>query len=292
MLTEIIHSNIENVPAKILTGHNPYNFPQANIGDCYCSMHLHDELELIEADVARLGIRINNREYILEQHESALVKNRVPHQTFAVSGYASHRCVQFLPDTLSETTISSAERYLSRYINSGEIHIFRRGDPVTEQVHICMEAIMTEYAEKHPSYETYIKANLYLLLGCFYRHGILNNADLFFNRREVGKIMPLLKYINENYAEPITIEQAGEILNLNADYFCRLFKKATNTTFTDYLNFVRVCHTEKPLIFSDKTIAEISLDAGFSSVSYFNRVFKKYKLITPSEYRKAQFAHQ
>lgn len=292
MDTEIVHSSIQTVPVRILPELFAKNLPSSKIGQTFCNMHLHDELELVEAVVGNTGIHVNNRSYSLLPKESILIKSRVPHQTYALSHQSTHRCIQFLPDLLSDIPVSREQRFLSRFINSGEVYIFKLNDPVTKEVHSCLKNIVTEYKKKQASYETYIKANLYLLLGCFYRNGILNNADNFFDRFELGKILPLLKYIDENYSEQISLKNAGEILSLNPDYLCRLFKKTTNMTFTDYLNFVRICHTEKPLIFSDKTISEISLDAGFSSVSYFNRVFKKYKNISPSEYRRSKYANQ
>ena len=290
MHTEIIYSSLKNTPVRLMPPHNPYDFPKSEIGKAFCQPHIHDELEILEATEGRVGVRAAGREFVLDKGESVLIKSRVPHQTYAACGYSSHSAIQFLPDLLSETTISHSGKYLSRFINSGDMHIFRSGSPATAELHSYNTVIFNEYEKKLPSYELYIKANLQLMLGCFYRNGILNNTESFFNSHEIGKIMPLLKYIDENYAEPITLEQAGKLLNLNRDYFCRLFKKATNMTFTDYLNYVRICHTEQPLTFSDKSIAEISLDAGFSSVSYFNRVFKKYKLITPSEYRHSKYA--
>ncbi len=290
MNTEIIYSSLKSTPVRLLPTHNPYLLPKAEIGTDFCQMHIHDEIEILEATVGQVGVRVTGREFILNKGESILVKSRVPHQTYAACGYSSHCGIQFLPDLLNETPLSHSGRYLSRFINSGDMCLFRSDNPVTAEIHSYITAIYDEYEKKLPSYELYIKANLQLMLGCFYRNGILNNTDNFFNPHEIGKIMPLLEYIDENYAEPITLDQAGRILNLNRDYFCRLFKKATNMTFTDYLNYVRICHTETPLTFSDKSIAEISLDAGFSSVSYFNRVFKKYKLITPSEYRRSKYA--
>lgn len=290
MRTEIVYSSLKNTPVRLMSPHDPYSYPKAEIGADFCSLHIHDELEILEANIGKVGVRAAGREIVLNKGESVLIKSRVPHQTYAVCNYSSHSAMQFLPDLLSETPISHSGKYLSRFINSGDMYIFHSDNPVTAELHSYIAAIYNEYEKKLPSYELYIKANLQLMLGCFYRNGILNNADDFFNSHEIGKIMPLLKYIDENYAEPITLEQAGKILNLNRDYFCRLFKKATNMTFTDYLNYVRICHTEKPLTFSDKSIAEISLDAGFSSVSYFNRVFKKYKLITPSEYRRSKYS--
>ncbi|MBQ7365330.1 MAG: helix-turn-helix transcriptional regulator, partial [Clostridia bacterium] len=55
---------------------------------------------------------------------------------------------------------------------------------------------------------------------------------------------------------------------------------------------VRICKSEKLLAKSQKTILEVAYDVGFSSVSYFNRIFKRYKNCTPTEYRRAQYENQ
>lgn len=85
--------------------------------------------------------------------------------------------------------------------------------------------------------------------------------------------------------EQMTLGEIGELLNLNESYFCRLFKKATGSTFTEYLNFVRICKAEH-MIKNGASISESAYGVGFSSLSYFNRVFKKYKFCSPSDYKK------
>ena len=106
---------------------------------------------------------------------------------------------------------------------------------------------------------------------------------------KIIKIMPVLEYIDKHYSEALTLPELSKILNINEYYFCRLFKKMVNTSFVQYLNFVRVCKAEKMLLSTDKSISEISYETGFSSVSYFNRTFKKYKLSTPGNYRKIKY---
>jgi AraC-like DNA-binding protein len=64
-----------------------------------------------------------------------------------------------------------------------------------------------------------------------------------------------------------------------------VFRAATGTTLWDFINFVRVCKSEEMLI-SEMSLSEIAYAAGFSSPSYFHRTFKKYKQISPSEFRK------
>ena len=77
---------------------------------------------------------------------------------------------------------------------------------------------------------------------------------------------------------------------MNRHYFCRLFKKATNTTPTEYINFVRIWKAENLLITTDDSVLEISMAVGFSSVSYFNRTFKRLKNTTPTAYRHILYA--
>lgn len=290
MYTEIVKSDLKSIPLSIHPSKELSRLRFHELGYAFCEMHIHDEMELLKAVRGNIGIRIAGRDHELQEGEIVLIKSRIPHQTFAASNYSTHELIQFRPDLLTDSDLPHTVRYLSRFINSGDLYIFRKNNQALDELGRYMDTIINEYKNKHDSWELFVKANLYLILGCFYRSGALNNTDNFFNPHEIGKILPLLKYIDDNYAEPISLEQAGRILNLNRDYFCRLFKKATNMTFTDYLNFVRICHTEKLLTYSDKSISEISLDAGFSSVSYFNRVFKKYKLVTPSEYRRSKYA--
>jgi AraC-like DNA-binding protein len=68
--------------------------------------------------------------------------------------------------------------------------------------------------------------------------------------------------------------------------FCKFFKKATSTTFSDYINDLRINEACNLLLFSDYSISEIAHASGFESLSYFNRVFLKKKQTTPSLFRK------
>lgn len=81
------------------------------------------------------------------------------------------------------------------------------------------------------------------------------------------------------------------MVGFNKDYFSRLFKKHTGTNVTEYVNFVRTCKATG-LMDSTYTFSEIACDVGFSSLAYFNKIFKKYRHCTPSEYRKMLYSSQ
>ena len=99
-----------------------------------------------------------------------------------------------------------------------------------------------------------------------------------------------MTYINKNYADDLALEDMSAMLGFDRSYFCRIFKSATGATFTEYLNFVRICKAEKRLSEGNDSILDISAEVGFSSVSYFNKVFKKYRNCSPSLYRSAKYA--
>lgn len=69
-------------------------------------------------------------------------------------------------------------------------------------------------------------------------------------------------------------------------YICRTFKKHMNITMTEYLNGKRLEYATYLLKFSDSNISTIINEFGFSSVPYFNKIFKKKYGCTPREFRK------
>lgn len=67
--------------------------------------------------------------------------------------------------------------------------------------------------------------------------------------------------------------------------FCHFFKKRAQKSFIDFLNDLRVGEAARMLLETTNTISEISYDCGFNNISNFNRIFKKRKGVTPSEFR-------
>jgi AraC-like DNA-binding protein len=124
------------------------------------------------------------------------------------------------------------------------------------------------------------------LSACLYRFGITENKRDSNELKAVERVLPALRYISENYSKQITLEEVSCILSVDKAHFCRLFKKAMNVSFTDYLNFVRLNHAEELLRKTDMSVSEIAYEVGILSSSYFAEIFKKFNSITPTQYRK------
>lgn len=285
MRNEIVKSNIPNTPVCIASKSNA-----RHKGLCV-SAHFHDEIEILYVSSGVLRIENEDISIVAFEGDLVFINSRVVHSTFAEVDNTRHGFVQFDESTYSGDYLKSISKYLKRFVNSNDNQMiyFKNGENQTEEIKKYIKEIFFENETKAASYEIYINANIYKILGFLYRYNILADEKKFFDVDIIEKVLPVLNYIDTNYHDEITLEKLSKVVNLNQYYLCRLFKKATNSTFTEYLNFVRVCKAEKLLFTTNKTVSEISMDVGFSSVSYFNRVFKKIKSCTPSDYKKIKY---
>ena len=150
----------------------------------------------------------------------------------------------------------------------------------------CIDKVINENISRKHSYEMYIKSALLNMYAILYRNRILTDPEEHFSQKHIKKILPALNYINENYSENITLTQISELMNFDKSHFCRIFKQAIKLSFIQYVNFVRTYNAAKLLRSTGKTIAEISLEVGFASPSYFIKEFKEHMGCTPNYYRK------
>lgn len=91
-------------------------------------------------------------------------------------------------------------------------------------------------------------------------------------------------FILEKYSGSATLELAAGAIGLNPSYLSRIFKEETQSTFSEYLNRVRIDTARKLLESGQYSIKQISSQAGFSSYNYFFRVFKEMTGVTPQAY--------
>ena len=99
-------------------------------------------------------------------------------------------------------------------------------------------------------------------------------------------ISRIVEYVNENYAEPITVAEVAARVNMSENSFSRYFSKATDSTFTAFVNRVRVHKACELLTNSDSQVSSVCYAAGFNNLANFNRRFREVKGMTPSEYRR------
>lgn len=92
-------------------------------------------------------------------------------------------------------------------------------------------------------------------------------------------------FIHSHLAEPMTLEGVAGAVNVSPFHFCKLFKRATGLTFTDFVNRARVEKAKRLLMKPAARITEVAYDVGFQSLSHFNRSFRRIASESPTEFR-------
>lgn len=245
------------------------------------ALHYHDEIELLYIMEGDFLCRAYDKDYVAHSGEVIFINSRVPHSTERISEVRMGM-LQFKESDFVDNEITKIIKYSMRFQSQVyyPVKIFSLSELSDTIAFTLKEAV-----EKKRSYEMFVRSGVYRILGILYRENVLSDGERVYNTREVQKILPALSYINASYSENLTLEEISSRLGFDQSYFCRIFKIATGATFTEYLNFVRVCKAEKLLLKTRDNILEISEAVGFSSVSYFSRIFKKYRNISPRTYR-------
>lgn len=92
-------------------------------------------------------------------------------------------------------------------------------------------------------------------------------------------------YVRKHYREKIYIDDIADSLGITTTYLSKLFRQETGVTFQEFVNQVRVSRAAELLQYTDMSLSDIAIYVHFPSQSYFGRIFKRYRNITPKGYR-------
>ena len=94
----------------------------------------------------------------------------------------------------------------------------------------------------------------------------------------------LVEYVRTNFNEKFTLEQLGKKFGLSAGYICSLFAKNFNTTLTCFVTETRMNHAAALIKTSNLSLKQVAYECGYKDYFYFNKVFKSYYGMAPSQY--------
>lgn len=132
------------------------------------------------------------------------------------------------------------------------------------------------------------------LLEIFAQHLSLvsNQLAIQQNNSESPAIQKAKQYLEDHKTDPISLVEISKYLNVSTFYFCKMFKKATGFTFTEYLSRIRIEKAKNLLLNPNLRVSEIAFEVGFQSLTHFNRVFHKIVGQSPTNYRLGSVAAQ
>ena len=258
-----------------------FNFP----------IHIHPECELNFIENAKGAQRIVG--YSIEEiDEEELVLVTNPHLEHAWKDYRNvskniHEItIQFHPDLLTDTFLNKNQMISIR-------QLFRhaeRGVAFSRESIAKVRPLLKTLTCENDSFYSLIKL-LIILHELSIDKGMRElstgqfAANVMHQHSSDESLGRVMDYLSRHYSEVIRLSEVAEMVNMSESSFCRFFKQHTSKSFIDFLTDIRLGAASRALIDSSLSIAEIGYDCGFNNLSNFNRIFKKKKGVTPSEFR-------
>ena len=258
-----------------------FNFP----------IHIHPECELNFIENAKGAQRIVG-DSIEEIDEEELVLVTNPHLEHAWKDYRNvskniHEItIQFHPDLLTNTFLNKNQMISIR-------QLFRhaeRGVAFSRESIAKVRPLLKTLTCENDSFYSLIKL-LIILHELSIDKGMRElstgqfAANVMHQHSSDESLGRVMDYLSRHYSEVIRLSEVAEMVNMSESSFCRFFKQHTSKSFIDFLTDIRLGAASRALIDSSLSIAEIGYDCGFNNLSNFNRIFKKKKGVTPSEFR-------
>ena len=102
---------------------------------------------------------------------------------------------------------------------------------------------------------------------------------------ESKRILKVKNYIDEHYKDELSLEQLADLVGMTPTAFSRYFKQRTSKNISEYIVDIRLGHAARMLIDTADSVSVICWRTGFNTLSNFNRLFRKRKGCSPTEFR-------
>ena len=270
------------------TFHSGWFFPEDYIP--YCLLRFITRGEAV--------FKINGEEIIVHKNEIAYIPEGAVMSCWALSDNIEFYSIRFCV-----TARLNDSDFLGEYF-----HIPTITKNAQESVLTYFQEIYQSAPSQNPSRLFRIRGNLELILAYLTQranaegeaeapseHDVPDAHSLEAIRRRNAKtqninrdprIQVVVDYLTPHLNEPFTIQSLSEMAQVSQTSFRRLFKAHTGKSPSDYIRELRMTSAARMLLTSDREIAEIGYQVGFSDANYFSRTFRQVFGVSPHQYRR------
>ena len=255
-------------------------------GDTFKHTHDFDEIVIVASGSGKQYI--NNESYFVEAGDVFVVKDEALHYYENVDNMYVYN-IGYKPWVLKDFSpmLLKSSGYHSLFIFEPA---YRRKNHFSEKLHLEAEALseLISMLEKLkleiavPNNELSVTGLFMQITGYLCRHSQPHKAARL--NESPGK--KIIDYIEENLSEPISLSELASFSGMSKNGIVAMFSRLYGVTPLRYINNARLYKAENLLKNTDKSITELALECGFCDSNYFSRVFKAYRGMTPSEYKR------
>ncbi|MBQ3912069.1 MAG: AraC family transcriptional regulator [Lachnospiraceae bacterium] len=255
--------------------------------------HFHDEYEIYYLLEGKRLYFIGQNTYLIGKGTMVFINKNVIHKTGLASGpYHDRILIEFAGEPFGSFYSFFGDLSLEAFFEKHQ-GIMEFDERERNHVENLLLGIQSEIHHKKPGYRLAVMNRLASLLIFAHRHaedGQSTHSSLPKNPKH-QKVDDVAKYIATNCTSPLSLESVADTFFVNKCYLSRIFKEITGFTINEYINVHRIQKAQELLSSTDMSVTDIASECGYESLTYFEKVFKTYREITPLKYR-SEYKHR
>ncbi|MBP2623577.1 AraC family transcriptional regulator [Streptococcus oricebi] len=253
--------------------------------------HWHTDLEIVYVHEGRARFHIDSDYFTSQAGDIILIRPKALHSIHPIGNERhSMDALNFHLDLTGYSTMDAASINYLQPLYNGELDFIRVIKPdqaAYPAIKACLFRAMEIGADRGEYFEFLLKAQLNQLLYLLFSQSyITSNHRSLESYRKEEKIRSLIDYISQHYQDNLSIEHLSAYCGYSPTHFMNFFKKHLGVSCMEYLIQFRLRKAAELLEHSTISILEVAQQIGFNNLSNFNRQFKKYYQMTPSQYRR------
>lgn len=256
-------------------------------------LHWHKEMEFLYLTSGKLLFQIEDTTFSLQAGDAIFIPSGTLHSAKSISKEpVSFYAFVFSPELLiSSFDTASYNTYVLPVMHNNlrfAVALQNNQCPCWHhEILTCLNSIF--FAEEKN--ELFIRGQLLLLWNTLYQNHISGTERTAVNHPGANRalseqLQPCIDYMQENYPQPLTLDELASLAHLSEGQFCRSFKQLTGIPPFAYLVRYRILQSCRELSSTNKKVTDIASTHGFNNISYYNRAFLKVMNMTPTEYRR------
>lgn len=254
------------------------------------SPHVHDSFEMLLCVQGEFSLLLgNNQPYTLRVGDLALIDPMEVHTTEAMTlGDNRYYVLKFAPEILFSADQPLYELgTLVPYLKLGYSHqkVFTAAQLVEGGMNQAVPEIYREFTTRDYGYALAIRTLISGLFLWILRKWHRDTRHEPMDEALSEQLAKAMAYIEQNYAQEISMGDAAKACDMSYTAFSRFFTKYAHKGFAEALTQLRIKKAMQLLISSDLSVTEVAMQTGFSATSYFIQRFKEQNGVTPLKYR-------
>ena len=274
-------SEIRIEPPRSLGDEIEFFIQSARPGRASCSLHIHSAIELLYVKEGSYKVYLNDEPLIIEQGDLVLFcSNTMHHVVAGDSPENSYYVIKIAPSFFINFSENGSD-YIMRFAidKKGKKNLWKNEELIGSDVKRILEQLIEEYELQKYASDVILKLKVTELMVAILRNDPSPPAS--DTSRSPKIIYNIINYVQSNYAEDIDEKRLASDHGISYSYFSRTFKAVTGMTFKSFLNRTRINKAEQLLLLKESTISEVASACGYNSISYFIKVYRSVKGVSP-----------